>query len=402
MEFPLDYVRGCFPGLSDSGSGPVYLNGLAAPQSLGTVKALLEASSLVEDPEDVARETRESLASFLNSNASWAQEEILFASDVSDLARRLASALADDFPAGSNIIITDIDEDWHLQSWRTLEERGVAIQSWPLRPVENSLDERRFDDLLNESTRAVVAAKASQAYGTVVELLPAALKVRDHHGALVVNWTPFVAHGALDVRGLRADFVIASTGPLFGSKVGFLWGKKERLRELRDRATDPFEGLVAEPKEVAALGAVLRYVEELGLLTEEMQIQPSEDYGRRKHMRRGMQVIRHYERTLTTLALRKLSGVRGARVYGIADADAAARRTPNLYFTVEGLAPAELASGLAEENVLVGHGTCGCSAAVRSLGLSENEGAVSAAVAHYTSEAEVERFTEALHLVVRP
>jgi selenocysteine lyase/cysteine desulfurase len=397
MDFPLDYVRGCFA--RPDGPDTVYLRNASAPWVLSTVRALQERPSLDDDPDDVLRDTRESLAVFLNSNESWAEEEIVFAPDVRELARRLSLGLAPELEPGSEIVVTEIDDEWSLAPWLALEERGVTVRFWPLNKPGAGLDPGQLSTLLNERTRLVVVAKASSAIGTIVELLPVALEVRDRKSSLAVNWTPFLSHGAIDVRFLRADFVLASTSSLFGARVGFLWGRRERMRQLRDASPKIFEGIECEPKEMDALGAALRYVEELGLLAQDMQIQPSEDYGRRRHMRRGMQAIRHYERTLTSLALRRLAEVEGAIVYGIDDWDHSARRMPHLFFRIQGKDPAEVAAALDEENVRVEHGTVGCPRAVRALGLPEDQGAVSASMAHYNTESEVERFAEALREV---
>jgi selenocysteine lyase/cysteine desulfurase len=395
MDFPLDYVRGCFA--RPDGPDTVYFRNASTPWVLSTVRALHDRAPLADDPDESLRDARESLAVFLNSNESWAEEEIVFAPDVRELARRLSLGLALDLEPGSEVVVTEIDDEWSLAPWLALEERGVSVRFWPLKRPGGGLDPARLSELLTERTRLVVAAKASSAIGTIVELLPIALQVRDRKNSLVVNWTPFLSHGAIDVRFLRSDFVLASTSPLFGSRVGFLWGRRERMRELREAKPEIFEGLESEPKEIDALGAALRYVEELGLLAQEMQIQPSEDYGRRRHMRRGMQAIRHYERTLTSLALRRLAEIPGATVYGIDDWDHSARRMPNLFFRLRNTDPEEVVAALARENVRVEHGSFGCPRAVRALGLPENEGAVSASMAHYNTESEVERFAAALH-----
>jgi selenocysteine lyase/cysteine desulfurase len=395
MDFPLDYVRSCFS--RPEGPDAVHFKNATDPWVLSTVRALRERASLADDPLEILEDTRKSLAVFLNSNDSWAEEEIVFAPDVTELARRLAQGLAPALEPGSEVLVTEIDDEWSLEPWLSLEDRGVKVKFWPLKRPGGGLDPARLSELLNERTRLVVAAKASSAIGTIVELLPLALQVRDRKSSLVVNWTPFLSHGAIDVRFLRSDFVIASTASLFGPKVGFLWGRRERMRELQDANQSIFDGLETDPREIDALGAALRYVEELGLLTQGMQIQPSEDYGRRKHMRRGMQAIRHYERTLTSLALRRLVEIPGATVYGIDDWDNSARRMPNLFFRVRGKDPAEVVAALADANVRVGHGTIGCPRAVRALGIPEEQGAVSASMAHYNTEAEVERFADALH-----
>ena len=191
--------------------------------------------------------------------------------------------------------------------------------------------------------------------------------------------------------------MVSSTSSFFGSNVGFVWGKRERMRTLRAEAPDLFEGLELDQKALAGFRATLRYVEKLGLLTQDLQLQPSEDYGRRRHMRRGMQVIRHYERTLTELTMRRLNDIPGVTVYGIRDTRAAAKRLPHLFFRLEGLSPAEVAAALGERHIRVSHGNCGAPKLMKALGLPEDEGAVAATLFHYNSEREIERFAEALH-----
>jgi selenocysteine lyase/cysteine desulfurase len=114
-------------------------------------------------------------------------------------------------------------------------------------------------------------------------------------------------------------------------------------------------------------------------------------------MRRGMQAIRHYERTLTSLALARLRRVPGATVYGIDDPDQSARRLPHLFFRLKNRTPREVATALRDAHIRVGYGACGSTRALRSLGIPEEEGAVSASLAHYNTEEEVERFADALH-----
>lgn len=394
MDFPLDYVRGCFPSLK--GSDAIHFDAVAAPQALGAARAF-EESGFDGDVDELARETRESLAFFLNSNVEWAAEEILIGPDAVELSRRLSRALAKSCPPHAEVVATDLGDDEILAPWRALDSVGMQVEHWPIRRQNASIDTDRLGDVMSERTRVVVMSKASSVVGSIVELLPVALGVREHESALVVDWSTFLPHGAIDVRFLRADFVIASTRLFFGANVGFLWGSRERMHTLRENAPELFEGLTVEPKRLAGLGAVLRYVEELGLITQEMQLQPSEDYGRRRHMRRGMQAIRHYERTLSALMLRRLQAVPGVTVYGLSDPDAAAHRIPHMLFRIDGLAPRAIAEALAEKHVHVSHGSGGAPRMMSALGLPEDEGGCLLAVLHYNSEAEIERFVDALH-----
>lgn len=394
MDFPLDYVRGCFPTLK--GSDSIHFDNIDAPQSLGAVQAF-EENGFDGDADELLRETQESLAFFLNSNVEWASEEILIAPDAGELNRRLGQALAKSFPPDFEIVTTELADEESLTPWLALESIGARVQHWPVKRQHAGIDTDRLADMLSERTQLVVMSKGSSAVGSIVELLPVALGVQGHQSSLVVNWSAFLPHGAVDIRFLRTDFLTASTRLFFGANVGFLWGSRERMRALRDNAPELFEGPSADAKSLAGFNAVLHYIEELGLVTQEMQLQPSEDYGRRRHMRRGMQAIRHYERSLTTLALRRLQAVPGVTVYGLSDPDAGAHRMPHILFRLDGLAPAAVADALAEKDVRIGHGNGGAPRLMKALGLPEDEGGCSLALLHYNSESEIERFADALH-----
>lgn len=394
MDFPLDYVRGCFPTLESSDS--IHFDNSVRPQPLGAVQAC-EDNGFDGDADELLREIRESLAFFLNSNVEWASDEILIASDAAELASRLGRALAKSFPPGSEILTTELGDEESLAPWTGLASDDVRVNCWPVKRQHAGIDTGRLGEMLSDNTRLVVMSKGSSAVGSIVELLPVALGVQDHESSLVVNWSAFLPHGAIDIRFLRTDFLIASTRLFFGANVGFLWGNRERMRALREHAPELFDGVSVEPKALAGFGAALHYIEELGLVTQEMQLQPSEDYGRRRHMRRGMQAIRHYERSLTALALRRLKAVPGATVYGVSDPDAAAHRMPHILFRIDGLTPEAVVAALAEKNVLLSHGSGGAPRLMKAIGLPENEGGCSLALLHYNTESEIERFADALH-----
>jgi len=396
MDFPLDYARGSFPSLK--GASTVYFDNAGAPQLLAAVRSIRDGDGGPEtEAGALLRETRESLAFFLNSNVDWAEEEIFITSDSGELQRRLSAALAASFGADAKIVATDLDEEAGLEPWLALQDRGVEVELWPIKRPRLGLDIDRLRDVLSDRTRLVVMTKASGAVGTLVELLPIALAAQEHESSLLVHWSSFLPHGAADVRFLRTDFVMASTRLFFGAEAGFLWGKRERMRELAAEAPEVFEGLDADATALAGFGAALRYVEELGVVTQAMQLQPSEDYGRRKHMRRGMQAIRQHERLLSALLLRRLAEVSGVTVYGIKDEVAAAQRMPHVLFRLEGRSAASVADALRERDIHVGHGNCGAPRLMKALGLPEDEGAVCASLLHYNSELEVETFADALH-----
>ena len=181
MDFPLDYVRGCFTSLDHADE--VYFDGVAAPRALTAVKSF-EENGFDRDTDSLLKETRESLAFFLNSNVDWAEDEIWIGSDAGEMTIRLSLALASELEPKSEILITELEDEKSLAPWFGLDERGMKVVPWPVKRPSAGIDTEAFASFLTDRTRLVVMAKCSAAVGTVVELLPVALGVQDHASSL--------------------------------------------------------------------------------------------------------------------------------------------------------------------------------------------------------------------------
>jgi selenocysteine lyase/cysteine desulfurase len=83
-------------------------------------------------------------------------------------------------------------------------------------------------------------------------------------------------------------------------------------------------------------------------------------------------------------------------LYGIADPERVAERTPTFCFNVPGLSPREAAERLGERGVYVWDGDYYALEPMRALGLDRSGGAVRAGFLHYTTAEEVDRTLEAL------
>ena len=140
----------------------------------------------------------------------------------------------------------------------------------------------------------------------------------------------------------------------------------------------------------------MSYAERLGGTRSAPVAPPSERFGRREAMRRGMQGIRQEERTLSRIMLRGLERLRGLSVIGENDPRRAAYRTPEFTFVCEGAKASDLGAGLAAEGVRVASGDLGCSALLKALGMDPEAGVVRASLAHYHRREDVERFLRVL------
>ncbi len=410
MQFPVDFVRESFPALAEPDR--IFLDnaaGTQVPRSVvDAVAGHLTTRNVQaggpygtsEEVDALLRHARESVAVFLNANEP---EEVVFGLNATAFIRLVSAAYGELLTAGDQIVVTELDHEANIAPWLALEKRGVEVKFWPVEP-DARLDVERLDSILTDRTRVVAVTKASNAVGTIVDLIPIAERIHARGGHLFVDAGHFAPHGPLDVRFFGCDFLVCSGYKIFGPHMGFLWGKRELLDSLpivredfvADRAPDKYETGTYSYEAVAGMDAAVEYIEELGRRSSELPLAPQDAVGRRGDIRRGMQAIRHYERDLTGQLLRRVGEIPGVKIHGIEGPNYDAYRTPTLCFSVNGVAALEVSRRLAQLGISVRDGHQHCPRLMRALGLSENEGAVRASLVHYNTFDEVNLFADAL------
>lgn len=410
MEFPLDFVRSFFPALDDS-RAVFFDNAAGAQVPRSVVEAVGEHLThrnvqrggrygLSRDVDRVVDLARESLGIFVNA---YEPDEIVLGLNASSFIRQASLAIADTLKDGDEIIVTELDHEANIAPWLVLGQRGIQVKFWRLDETRERLAIEDLDQLVTERTRLIAVTKASNALGTIVDLIPVAERIHDQDGYLFVDAVQFAPHGPLDVRFLSCDFLVCSGYKVFGPHMGFMWGRKEILDSLpafkeyfvKDEAPGKFELGTFNYEAVSGMNAAIGYIEELGRRSQHLPLAPEEDVGRRGGMRRGMQAIRHYERTLTAYGLEALGAIPNIKLYGVTDPDQAALRTPTFLFSVDGMKPSEVSRTLAEKKIYLRDGHMYCPRLMKSIGLSD-EGAVRASLVHYNSKEEIDRLAEAL------
>ncbi len=78
----------------------------------------------------------------------------------------------------------------------------------------------------------------------------------------------------------------------------------------------------------------------------------------------------------------------------------AARRTPTLYFTIEGVSSLDVQRTLAETDILLPAGSFYASMAFEHLGLTDADG-LRAGMAPYTDTHDVDRLLDGLEVIIR-
>lgn len=346
----------------------------------------LRPRPVVADPEP-GRALRADLAWFWNSNAEWADSQIEVAADYGEAAARLVGTL--DLRPGDRVVLSLSEPDGRRDAWTAALPEGVELAFWPPRG-DGHLHPDDLEAALDDRTRLVLMTKACPLTGAVNEVVPVAQRLAPRGIALFLEASHFAAHGPLDLRNLRCDAVALDGAELFGASGAASWARRPGIG-------DAGEGAAAElpPSVVAGWSRAIRYLERLGEAPGPLQAPPSDRFGRREALRRGMQGVRQEERTLSRVLLRGLSGVPGISVLGETDPWRAAHRTPAVSFVPAngtGGTGAALAETLRQAGAEVGGGDLGCRGALAVLERESEPGAVRVSLAHYHTAEEIERF----------
>ena len=332
-------------------------------------------------------------------------EEIVFGANMTSLTFHLSRSLAKWVEPGDTIVVTRLDHDANITPWtRIAEDRGARVE-WVDFDVEaGTLQLESLEAALETEPKIAAFGYASNALGTVnpVKAMTALAKAA---GALVfVDAVQYAPHGVIDVQDLGCDFLAASAYKFYGPHVGVLYGRYDLLDELEaykvrpssprppgkwETGTPNFEGIAG------VLGA-LEYFEWLAETGGAGAAIGAGGGNRRERLVEAMRLIGAYEAELGRALLETLAGVRGARVYGLADPERLGERVPTVAFNLEGHHPAEVAQVLGERGIYVWDGNYYALSVTERLGVEASGGMVRVGPVHYNTLEEIEAFGEAL------
>lgn len=411
MGFPIERTRAEFPALA---SGALFFDG---PGGTQVPRAVIEAVAAYyrqananehgrfafsRRSDGILAAGREAMADLLNARSA---DEIVFGANMTTLTLHLARALARDWPAGGEVVVTRLDHDANIAPWLHLQERGAVVRWIEFDPGDCTL---RLDDLegvLTERTRLVAIGGASNAFGTVNDL-PRILQAARAAGALTfVDAVHLAPHRPIDVQLLGCDFLACSPYKFYGPHSGVLYGRRELLERLSPykvrpspaQAPDRFETGTKIHENIAGVAAAVDFLAGLGNGPEDGFTAYAP--GRRRRLKQALAAIQDHEQRLFARLLAGLRRLPGVRLYGIADPARLGERTPTACFTLEGRTPAEVAERLGCEGIQVWDGDYYAWEAMRFLGLGERGGAVRAGLSLYNDVEDVERFLQALERI---
>ncbi len=343
---------------------------------------------LSEQATELYEEARGEVARFIGANE---KEEIIFTAGATASINLVAYAWSERFlRAGDNILISELEHHSNIVPWQLAAERkGAEIRVLPF-DDEGRLMIEKLPTLIDEKTKLVAVAEASNTLGTRPDLKPI-IEAAHRVGAVVmVDGCQGVVHGKTDVAALDCDFYAFSGHKLYGpTGVGVLYGKRALLEamppfmgggDMVDRVS--FEKTTYAPVPLKFEAGTANYIGAIAL-SEAIRFIGSV----------GREAIAAHEEQLLRYATERLQTIEGLRIYGT---------TPNkcaiLSFNVEGVHGYDMGMILDKLGIAIRTGQHCAEPVMKHFGV---QGMCRASLAMYNTEAEIDALVKGVERAAR-
>lgn len=407
-DFPIEEVRARFPALAAAaGARRIYFDAPGGTQvcapAIARMVGHLEGGTANSggafetsiETDRMSLEAHAAMADLLGGEPG----EIAFGPNMTSLTFAVSRALARDWNAGDELVVTRLDHDANVAPWlQVARDRGMIVRHVDFDPANGTLNLEALPTLLGPRTRLVAVGGASNALGTLNDVAAVVRLVREHSDALVyVDAVQSVPHVIVDVAELGCDFLACSPYKFFGPHQGVLWGRDAVLDRLAaykltpssshppavrfETGTQSFEG------QAGVLGTI-EYLEWLG-----RRVGGGESTDRRALLRAAMTGCLRYETMLGERLLAGLATIAGLTLWGPPSMQG---RVPTFAFTIAGHNPKSIAAHLAERGIFAWSGNFYAPEAVARLGLTDSGGLLRVGLCHYNSLEEVGLLIDAM------
>ncbi len=408
----LDWVRGQFPSLAQTVNGfpAAFLDGPGGTQvPQRVIDAIVDylkqsnantggAYATSRRTDAMIAEARAAVADFLNCDP----DEVVFGPNMTTLTFALSRSIGRELGAGNEIVVTHLDHDANVSTWRALEERRAIVRFVDINEADCTLDMTDLARKITGHTRLVAVGYASNAVGTINNI-PEVVRLAHAAGAKVfIDAVHYAPHGPIDVRALDCDFLACSTYKFFGPHMGVLYGKREHLKRLwpykvranTDAIPNRWEMGTLNHECIAGITAAVEYLADLGRRANPATVT------RRAALLAAFEVIWQHEHSLMGRLIRGLIEIPRLKLYGITDPKRFTQRTPTIAVRIAGHTPLQLATKLGERGIFSWDGNYYALNLTERLEVEKSGGFLRIGLVHYNTVNEVDRIIAALREIV--
>lgn len=398
--YDVNLIRQDFPILQRKVNGNylVYLDNAATSQKPLSVIEALETyytkynsnihrgiHSLSEEATEAYESVREKIRSFIGASES---RSIVFTRNASESINLVTHSWGrKNINPGDEIVLTPMEHHSNLVPWQQLaQERGAKLVFLSL-TKDGLIDMESSQKVISPKTKLIAITQMSNVLGTITPISEMAKLAHEHGAFILVDGAQGVPHLETNVEAMDADFLVFSFHKMLGpTGVGILWARTEILESMppfltggdmissvrRESATWneipwKFEAGTPNIADVIACGKAIEYLENL-----------------------GMKNVRAHEIELTDYAIKGLTQLPDAIIYGPLDAKL---RGGVISFNFADVHPHDIGQILNASGIAIRAGHHCCQPLMRDLNVP---GTARASFYIYNTKAEIDAFLEAL------
>ncbi len=336
------------------------------------------------ETDEMIDRARHTMADFLNADAA----DISFGANMTTITFHIARALARDWKAGDELIVTELDHRANVDPWLAVaSERGLVVRMVKADTAHGTLD---WDDLkaqLSPRTKLLAIGAASNALGTISDVAAATALAHEVGALSFVDAVHYAPHNLVDVQAIDCDFLACSAYKFYGPHIGALYGRRELVEQMDvpklvpspDNAPDRLETGTQNHEGIAGAAAAVDFLASTGV-----------GANRRGQLESAFSTLHSRGHALLEQLWSGLQSIDAVTLYGPSPDKP---RTPTLSFTVRGVTSEQVARKLVRRGIFVSNGDFYASTIVERLGQAA-DGLVRAGCACYTTEDEVARLVE--------
>ncbi len=404
----MDSVRAQFPALRRVHAGhPVaYFDGPGGTQvPLAVVDAmrdyLLHHNANTHWAYPSSRETdallldaRRTYAAFFGApDPSW----VSFGQNMTTITFHVARALARQWKAGDEIVVTELDHHANVDPWReAARDRDLVVRTVPLAADRASLDMDALAAAMTTRTRLLAVGAASNAIGTITDVA-AATRIAHDAGALVfVDAVHYAPHACVDVQAIGCDMLACSPYKFYGPHQGILCADPAlistlplpKLRPAPATPPDALETGTQSHEGIVGAAAAVRFLASVASGAPA----PDAPAALRAALTASYEHLHEDAASLTRRLWDGLGAIAGVTRYGRPPGEP---RTPTVSFTLDAMSSHDVAARLVDDGLFVSSGDFYAQTLVERLGHGR-DGLVRIGAACYTTAGEIDRLLTAV------
>ena len=403
----LDQIRAEFPALAgdtvflDNAGGSQVLRRVADRVRDYLLTSSVQLGASYADSQRAGEKVlaaRRAVAELINA---LHDDEVVMGGATTALMFVLTQALRLGVKPGDEIIVTNTDHESNIGGWTRLAEAGAVIKVWEVNRDSLALELADLDRLLSSRTSWLAMTHASNILGTVNPVEEVSRRVHAAGGRVCVDAVAYAPHRLVDVQACGADVVVFSFYKVFGPHYAVMWGRRELLLALPS-LNHFFIGPEVIPYKLQP--GNVNYELSYGCIgIHEYLCDTGTALGAtgtaRQRMQTAFDAFAAHEDRLAERLLGWLRGRNSVRIIGRPSATDG-RRVPTISFVVAGTPSVSIVRHVDGHGIGIRFGDFYARRLIESLGLQGQGGVVRVSMAHYNTEAEIDRLIRAFEEVI--